>query len=162
MEMICFCKRIIIIDDEEFNLMALSRILRSRGYEIFEAYNGYNAIELLRDKLKQLQPCTGFQCCLFSCIITDINMPVMDGYTLATTLKQEMTKGFLPLIPIIGYSAYVSSQEANKCYESGMDLYLAKPIPIEDLNDEVQRLVHKRDYLVFQKKKSSAKAHHYI
>lgn len=57
-----------------------------------------------------------------------------------------MQKNSYPLIPIIGYSACISVQEANKCYECGMDLYLPKPVPFEELKKEIANIICKRDY----------------
>jgi len=103
----------LIVDDEITNRILLSKILSSRGYGIFEAANGIEALEQIEKETPDI-------------IISDIMMPVMDGFTLLRVLqKNSKTKA----IPFIFYTAvYVSKEDQELGLALGALRFLIKPI----------------------------------
>ena len=101
---------LLIVDDEQINLMALSTIL-SAEYEIFTADSGINAIE----KAKETQP---------DVILLDIVMPDMDGYAVITELKKDEKTKDIPIIFITGLN---SVDDEKKGLVLGASDYITKP-----------------------------------
>jgi CheY-like chemotaxis protein len=72
-------------------------------------------------------------------------MPVMDGFEMAKKLKGKMMKKEIPFTPIIGYSAFVSSEDVEKCFQNGMDAHMSKPKEYEDLKEELLQILQNRN-----------------
>ena len=104
--------RILIADDNNESRYMIDTLLKSNGYETFSTANGEEALKL------------AMECCP-DLIITDILMPVMDGYTFCRHLKgDDRLKG----IPLIFYTAtYTDERDAEFGLGLGADRYLIKP-----------------------------------
>ncbi|CAG0938870.1 partial Response regulator PleD, partial [Candidatus Brocadiaceae bacterium] len=81
--------KIVIVDDNEDNLYMLESLLYGEKYKVLSARNGEEALQLVQTEMPDL-------------IISDILMPVMDGYTLCKECKKDNT---LYHIPFIFYTA---------------------------------------------------------
>jgi hypothetical protein len=69
------CPKILIVDDEPFNIIALRAILLKRfGYKCDKSFDGKQAIEMIRDQKNKSCECS------YSLILLDCNMPIMNGY----------------------------------------------------------------------------------
>src|SRR5665648_16951 len=113
--------KVLIVDDEVDNRIILSDMLRSRGYEVFEAGDGAEALEQVEKEPPNI-------------IISDIMMPVMDGFTLLRMLrKNSSTKA----IPFIFYTAvYMSQEDQALGLALGALRFIIKPIePMEFLEE---------------------------
>ena len=106
--------KILIIDDNENNLYTLECILnQAEGVSVLQASSGQKGIEILSQNEVHL-------------VIVDIQMPVMNGFEFANTLKDDQK---LKDIPIIFLTAYFKSEEfASRGYKLGAFDYLTKPI----------------------------------
>ena len=103
---------ILIVDDNEQNLYHLETLLKSKGYGTASAANGAEALS----KAKASPP---------DLVISDILMPVMDGFTFCRNWKKE---GLLQNIPFIFYTAtYTHSQDRQLALNLGADMFLIKP-----------------------------------
>ena len=112
--------KILIADDNDFNRMLLGSILTKHGIQYIEAINGKMAVKATLKYDKKKTP--------IKCIIMDCNMPVMDGWEAAKIINQNYTEGILKFLPvIIAHTAYSSSEDIQKCYDSGMISYILKP-----------------------------------
>ena len=116
---------ILSVEDNPDNRMLVRRILMSEGYDLLEATNAAEALELLKTTKPDL-------------ILMDINMPDMDGYTL--TAKIKTTQGF-ERIPILALTANVMRGDKEKTLEAGCDGYIQKPIDFDELIREVERFL---------------------
>ena len=116
---------ILSVEDNPDNRMLVRRILMSEGYDLLEATNAAEALELLKTTKPDL-------------ILMDINMPDMDGYTL--TAKIKTTPGF-ERIPILALTANVMRGDKEKTLEAGCDGYIQKPIDFDELIREVERFL---------------------
>ncbi len=116
-------KKILVIEDNEQNIYLMTFILKNNGYEIVQASNGYQGIELAsRDKP--------------SLVLLDIQLPVMDGYTVARELKSNPT---LADVPIVAVTSYAMVGDREKCLEAGCVGYITKPINPETFVAEMEK-----------------------
>ena len=114
---------ILIIDDEAEILELLNILITSEGYETTKATNGTEALALLEQHK-------------FDAIVSDVQMPEMNGYQLVVNLRENpATKD----IPFVFVSALTTLEEMLQGYELGADEYIKKPI---DPNEVVIKLNH--------------------
>ncbi len=103
--------KIIAAEDNTMNQLLLKYIFKQWNLNYTLAQNGAEAIELLKKEK-------------FDLMLLDIQMPVMDGYATAKYVRSELKSD----IPIIAMTAFVLQAEKDKCFASGMNQYLPKPI----------------------------------
>ena len=109
--------KILIVDDEPFNVDYLEQELEDRGYETISAANGQEALEKVAAEAPDL-------------ILLDVMMPVMDGFTVCRILKDhEETR----LIPIIIMTALDAVADRIQGIKAGADDFLTKPVHEEEL-----------------------------
>jgi len=125
----------LVVDDNAFNLRIAITLLEDLGYSIVTASNGKESIEVAeRESLNTEEE-------FFKIIFMDCQMPVMDGYQATQILKDKMMKNEIPLTPIVAITANKNEKDIEKCYESGMDGYLSKPISKEILRSQIKELI---------------------
>jgi NO-binding membrane sensor protein with MHYT domain/CheY-like chemotaxis protein/nitrogen-specific signal transduction histidine kinase len=110
-------RKILIVDDNEENRSVLVNLLEPLGFELLEANNGRDGL----DKAVRWQP---------DALVTDLSMPVMDGYEMLQTLRSfpQYQK-----IAAIASSASVFGRDRQKSLDAGANYFLPKPIEIESL-----------------------------
>ena len=108
---------VLLVDDHPTNRLLLTRQITTLGYAVESAENGVNALEKWRSGR-------------FGIVITDCNMPEMDGYELASTIRRLESANGGKRIPIIACTANALGGEAEICFAAGMDDYLAKPVEL--------------------------------
>ena len=113
---------ILLCDDELMNRKVASKILTKEGYDLIEAENGSQALEILKKHKIDL-------------ILMDLMMPVMDGYEATKIIKTTQEYAAIPLIII---SALSDKEAINKGLELGADEYLTKPFDITDFRLRVK------------------------
>ncbi len=120
--------KILIVDDDKTTRKLLSLYLKSKGYDIVTAENGLDAMEKLGAGDVNL-------------IVTDMNMPYMDGIELTKTLKaaDSSSQG----IPIIMVTTEADSDEREKALGAGVDDYLVKPTNADQISESVKRILKK-------------------
>lgn len=107
----------LLVDDNTFVRAVLSEQLDKLGYNYCLASDGVEALV----KFGQTQ---------FDIVITDINMPRMDGYALTLKLREQEKH-----TPIIGITADPQSEILHHALQAGMDSWLAKPISLIQLRN---------------------------
>jgi len=115
--------RILVVDDEPDNLELVAETLEFRGAEVTTAKNGKEALEILEEFETNL-------------ILTDLSMPVMDGWQLRARVKSDEK---LSHIPIVAVSAHAIAGDQERAMEAGFDGYLTKPLSILTLVDDIRR-----------------------
>lgn len=118
-------KSILIVDDCDTTRKLLSYIIRERGYRILGASNGIEALEILATTPVDM-------------VLTDLNMPQMDGYELARNLRKQDEYKDLPIVMITTES---SEADRKTGYDAGVNTYLLKPISPQRLLYEIEKLV---------------------
>lgn len=111
-------KSILVVDDDERNVFALTNVLLQHGFEISVARDGIECIE----KFKAGE--------ISDLILMDIMMPKMDGYEAIRNIRQ-LTTG--KDVPIIALTAKAMKDDKQKCIEAGANDYMTKPINVEKL-----------------------------
>ena len=116
----CDCAKVLLVDDNHINLLALRMILRSHcRVETDEVSNGEQAVARARASLQR------YCCGPYRVVFMDINMSIMDGYTATEEIRMFLSK---QKTYIVGASAYPSSEIEARGNLAGMDEYLSKPI----------------------------------
>ena len=124
--------RVLIVDDEPSIVSGIGQILKRHGIESVGAENGERALALLREN-----PQLGM-------VLTDARMPGMDGYELATHIRNDVR---LRGIPIIMITSRTGEKHRQRAFEIGVDRYLGKPYQEADLMRNVDEIlkVHRGD-----------------
>ncbi|MCW5623357.1 MAG: PAS domain-containing protein, partial [Burkholderiales bacterium] len=117
---------ILVAEDNETNQKVILRQLGLIGYAAEFAANGREALERWRSGD-------------FALLITDLHMPQMDGYALASTIRAEERPGHR--IPIIALTANALRDEELRCRAAGMDAYLTKPVRLPHLKGTMEELL---------------------
>jgi two-component system chemotaxis response regulator CheY len=118
-------KNILIVDDSASVRQVVSITLRQAGYDVIEGHDGKDALSKLTGQKVHL-------------IISDVNMPNMDGISLVRAVKQLPTYKFTPIVMLT-----TESQEAKKRegQEAGAKAWILKPFKPDQLLSVVQKLV---------------------
>ncbi|MFN3360297.1 MAG: response regulator [Pseudanabaenaceae cyanobacterium] len=119
--------KILLVEDNEMNRDMLSRRLARKGYEIVVAVDGQEGVDLAR----RLRP---------NLIIMDMSLPVMDGWTATTILKEDPAT---QTIPIIGFSAHAMVGDRERGMQAGCDDYDTKPLEFNRLLGKIEKLLNR-------------------
>jgi signal transduction histidine kinase/CheY-like chemotaxis protein/HPt (histidine-containing phosphotransfer) domain-containing protein len=117
---------VLLVDDHPTNRLVVTRQLALAGFRCEACNDGAQGLAAWRSGR-------------FALVLTDLHMPVMDGYQLGAEIRAEEARIGAQRTPIIALTAAVMKGEAERCIEAGMDDYLTKPASIATL---VQRLHH--------------------
>ncbi len=107
--------RILLAEDGPDNQRLITHYLTKAGADVTIADNGVSALELLSNAEREGRT--------FDLLITDMQMPEMDGYTLARTLRARGTT-----MPIVALTAHAMAEDRAKCLAAGCDDYASKPV----------------------------------
>lgn len=119
--------KILIVDDDKTTRKLLSLYLKGKGYEIVTAENGLEAMEKMG---------TGD----INLIVTDMNMPYMDGIELTKTLKADPAAKNIPIIMV---TTEADEEEKKKAAEAGVDDYLVKPTNADQISESIKTILKK-------------------
>lgn len=122
-------QKVLVVDDSPTLVKFVSFSLKSNGYEVVGASDGMDALE----KVSNIEGAVDL-------VITDLNMPNIDGYELIATLRK--TPKFAKT-PIIILSSEEEEEDKVKGHKVGADSYLVKPFKSSVLIEEVTRLLKK-------------------
>lgn len=116
--------RILLVEDHEEIWDFLSRRLKRRGYDVVLAHDGQDGIEKARVAVPDL-------------ILLDMNLPIVDGWTAARTLRADTS---IPRMPIIALTAHAMSGDREKTLAAGCDDYHPKPVDFARLVTQIEAL----------------------
>jgi len=103
-------KKILVVDDMEENIALLQRILTESGYQVLEACNGEEAIDIVRSERPDL-------------VILDVMMPKMDGYSACKKLREDKHNDSMYIIML---TVIDKIDEVSKALDAGADEYFFK------------------------------------
>jgi PAS domain S-box-containing protein len=121
--------RVLGAEDNMANRLLLGEMLRLEGAQLTLAEDGAAAFSVLEQVGEAA----------FDLVLTDIQMPVMDGHTLARKIRI-----FAPTLPVLGLTAHAMDEERLRCLESGMVAHLSKPIDMRMLVSTVRKYARSR------------------
>ena len=123
-------KHILLVEDNELNREIAQEILREYGFLVDSAENGAVAVE----KVSTAAPGS------YDLVLMDVQMPIMDGYT-ATRKIRALDDPARAKLPIIAMTANAFDEDRRNALESGMNGFLSKPIVIDDLVQELRKIL---------------------
>ena len=118
-------KKVLIVDDSASMRNVISMTLQSAGYDVLEAHDGQNGLTRLDGQKLNL-------------IITDINMPVMDGLTFVKEVKKQAAYKFTPIIVL---TTETDPAKRDVARAAGAKAWVVKPFQPQQLLEAVTKLV---------------------
>jgi CheY-like chemotaxis protein len=123
--------KILVVEDDFNNQRVISAMLNKLNMEVEICNNGMEALKFLEKNQVDV-------------ILMDCQMPLMDGYTTTTIIKDLIHNKQIKYIPIIAITAYASKEDKEKCLEAGMCDYLAKPIHFKEISEKINKWLSKK------------------
>jgi two-component system cell cycle response regulator DivK len=117
--------RILYIEDNPDNMTLVRRVLEIEGYEVIAAENGRQGLSQAFNNSPDI-------------IITDINLPDIDGYEITDTLKKDKKTAH---IPVIAMTANVMKKDRENILQAGCDGFISKPIDIDELPGQIENFL---------------------
>ncbi|RZL16144.1 MAG: response regulator [Pedobacter sp.] len=118
--------KVLIIDDDNRNIFALTAVLKAKGYRCISAIGGEEGIELLKQDNE------------VAVVLMDMMMPGMDGYQAIAEINRLPE---LQNIPVIAVTAQAMVGDRERCLEAGAAGYVSKPIDVDELTGLLKRYV---------------------
>jgi CheY-like chemotaxis protein len=118
-------KKVLIADDEEYIRIHIAKSLRTRGLNVLEAGTGEEVLDLVKEEPQV--------------IIMDVQMPGLDGLSVARQLKDQEETSSIPLILL---SARAQQQDIDRGYAMGADFYLTKPVTFSQILGAVKEALN--------------------
>ena len=116
---------VLLVDDDDRNIFALSAYLKSKKFKVFTANDGQQCL----DKLATLQ---------VDVVLLDMMMPLMDGYETLSHIRQDEN---LKNNKVIALTALAMKGDMEKCIEAGADDFCTKPVDIHVLLSKINNLI---------------------
>ena len=117
--------KILLVEDHEELWDFLSRRLKRRGFEVVLAHDGQQGVEMVRSERPDV-------------VLLDMNLPVMDGWTAARTLRADPETA---RVPIIALTAHAMAGDKSKALEAGCDDYHPKPVDFSRLLSQIEEVL---------------------
>jgi CheY-like chemotaxis protein len=122
--------QILLADDNAVNQTVAKRMLEKLGYVVTLAGNGKEALDSVKARALSGNP--------FDLVLMDVQMPEMDG--LAATRAIRNWEAGQQRIPVIALTAHAMDSHRAECIAAGMDSYISKPLQLNQLVAEIERL----------------------
>ena len=119
--------KLLLVEDHEELWDFLSRRLRRRGFEVVLAHDGKQAIDQVAAEHPDL-------------VLLDMNLPIMDGWTVARTLRSEANP-----IAIIALTAHAMAGDREKALQAGCDDYHPKPVAFDLLLRQIDEVLLRKE-----------------
>ena len=113
--------KILLVEDHEELWDFLSRRLKRRGFEVALAHDGQQGVDMVKAERPDV-------------VLLDMNLPVMDGWTAARTLRADPETA---RVPIIALTAHAMAGDKSKALEAGCDDYHPKPVDFSRLLSQI-------------------------
>jgi CheY-like chemotaxis protein len=121
--------RILLIEDNEMNRDAISRLLERRGFTMLVAADGEEGLRLCAEALPDL-------------VLMDLGLPGIDGFEATRRIKAgPTTRG----IPVVALTARALTSDRQAALDAGCDDYDSKPVDLTRLVDKIHRLTGPRE-----------------
>jgi len=121
--------KILVVEGNYENQEALRLQLDVLGCEVDVAENGEHGLQCWRENQ-------------YDMILSDWNMPVLNGLEMVKTLRKEESQEPGKRIPVVGITGNAIPGEVDRCLDAGMDDYLTKPLTLADLRGKLEQHLH--------------------
>ena len=125
------CLRLLLVEDERVNRLAVGSLLRKQGHDVVEAASGQDALEIFGRES-------------FDAVLLDIQMPSMDGLETLALMRNADIYGPKAATPAIALTAHAMAGDRERFLAAGMDDYLAKPVEAAALATMLARVCKDR------------------
>jgi CheY-like chemotaxis protein len=136
---LCDCFDVLFVDDDHFNLLILERFARETEWRSRRAINGEDAINIILEKC----PRGHRYCDTCSVILTDINMPIMNGFALSKKVKKMIRDKDIPYISLVANTANVIEEDQSKY--TNFDDKFTKPFDKKQIISILKKYCKQRD-----------------
>jgi CheY-like chemotaxis protein len=125
---------LLVAEDDATNRLVIRAILKKMHIEHEIVANGILAIERYQENPQA-----------YDLLLMDCEMPEMNGYQAASTIREYEKNHGLKAVPIVALTAHVLPEYEQRCYENGMNLVIAKPVNIDELTEAFNRFIGSRN-----------------
>lgn len=132
-------RTLLLVEDNLINQKVLRRQLQTRGFEVFIANNGQEAIDAVAKRGETASEDLHNRN-YFDCILMDQEMPIKDGNQATSEIRQLQEEGKAGYSKILGVSANVREAQRNSMREAGMDDLISKPFKVDALVKKIDEL----------------------
>ena len=117
---------VLLVEDDRDGRRLYAEWLTHAGFNVEQAHNGLQALERAFEAVPDI-------------VVTDLNIPGIDGYELTKRLKQDPRTRGVPVLAVTGYAAFAA--DPGRAQRAGCDAVLEKPCSPEDLETAVRNLI---------------------
>jgi CheY-like chemotaxis protein len=117
---------VLVAEDNRVNRKVIEKQLDKLGFACEFAENGVRVLEMLRETD-------------FPVVLMDCEMPEMDGFDACRRIRSGEAGEEIKDLPVIAMTAHVMDAERKRCFDSGMNDYLSKPVKLDALRDTLNR-----------------------
>jgi PAS domain S-box-containing protein len=123
-------RRILLVEDDRVSSISARRQMEKVGCEVLSAWNGKQALHLLRENDVDL-------------VLMDVQMPIMNGVEATRAIRRGAAGEENSNVHIVAMTAYAMSDDKERFLEAGMNGYIAKPVPMEDFYRLLRRAIRR-------------------
>ena len=116
----------LLVEDDRDGRRLYTEWLTHAGFKVDQAHNGLQALERAFEAVPDV-------------VVTDLNIPGIDGYELTRRLKQDPRTKSVPVLAVTGYAAFAA--DPGRAQRAGCDAVLEKPCSAEDLEAAIRTLI---------------------
>jgi len=117
---------VLIVEDDRDGRLLYVEWLQQAGFRVAQAHNGLQALERAVEATPDV-------------VVTDLNIPGIDGFELTRRLKQDPRTRGVPVLAVTGYAAFTA--DPDRAHRAGCDAVLPKPCSAEELEAAIRRLI---------------------
>ena len=118
-----------LVEDDRDGRRMYAEWLTLAGFQVHQAHNGLQALERAFEATPDI-------------VVTDLNIPGIDGYELTRRLKQDPRTRAVPVVAVTGYAAFAA--DPSRAQRAGCDVVLEKPCSPDDLETAIRALISAR------------------
>lgn len=118
---------VLIVEDDQSTRALYSEYLGRCGFRVIDAHNGNQALA----KAHEMHP---------DAVVTDLNVPGMDGFAFCRTLRQSASTRAIPILAVTGQTGYLD--QTDRFQQAGISTVLTKPCAPEAIAQELRRLLN--------------------
>jgi two-component system cell cycle response regulator DivK len=120
---------VLLVEDDQDGRRMYAEWLTGAGFHVQQAHNGLQALDRAFVFLPDI-------------VVTDLNIPGIDGFELTRRLKQDQRTCEIPVLAVTGYAAFAS--DPQRALRAGCDVVLPKPCSPDELEIAIRRLIEER------------------
>jgi two-component system, cell cycle response regulator DivK len=118
---------VLLVEDDQAGRRMYAEWLTQAGFRVRQAHNGLQALEQAFDSTPDI-------------VITDLNIPGIDGFELTRRLRLDPRTRHVPIVAVTGYAAFAA--DPARAHRAGCDAILEKPCSPDDLESVIRSLIH--------------------